>query len=93
MDRKLDEGYPLKSTLLYIAVPLVVTTIALARAAALSMSRVVVLSVGGVLICIPWGIPGVIICAAIGAGVGLAVGMAVKYYLRQHQPAALRFQD
>ena len=88
--RRLDQSYPLKSTLLYLAVALVVDIVALAKGVHIEIPTMAVFTAGGVLICIPWGVTGAIFCIAIGALFGALLGGALKHLFHRYQPFALR---
>ncbi len=88
--RRVDESYPVKSTLLYLGVALFIDAVTLVRAATIFIAPVTVLSAGGVLVCIRWGVGGILIAAGLGALVGAFVGVVGKLVLRRYQAAALR---
>ena len=87
---KIDQSYPTKSTVAYVIVALVIDVVALVRSGQIDISPMLVFSAGGVLICIPWGILGVVLCIAFGAMIGALVGGLLKYLFRRYQPSALR---
>ncbi len=85
--RRLDQTYPLKSTILYLSIALVVDALALVLAA----TRVppwapsLIWDGGGILVIVPFGISGVIISAVAGAAFGVMVAFVAKAILHRYQ--------
>jgi len=88
---RIDESYPLKSTLLYLGVAVAIDVLALALASRHIPAGAPMLVWGGagVLVCVPMGRFGVLLSAIAGAAIGVVVAVAARALLHRYQrPAA-----